>query len=119
MEQTNLAKDLDKDKYVRGAVSPSTRNRIVNAFHNEVIRQILLGNRVMLPGGLTIEIIKHQNDTGRVQPRLGFNYKVRVVYDKLKIKKVKFATATSLENKIIKVLKHTNFDYKLVDNGYK
>lgn len=118
MEQINIAKTLGKD-YAIGSKSSAARNAIMGKFHKEVVRQILLGNKVILPGGISIEIIKHINDTGKVQPRLGFNYKVRITYDKLKRKKVKFTPAKGLENKLDKILKQTDFEYKLVTNGYK
>jgi hypothetical protein len=118
MEQLNIAKNLGKE-YRNGSKSSIARNAIMSKFHKEVERQILLGNRVILPGGIVIEIIRHLNDTGKVQPRLGFNYKVRITYDKLKVKKVKFTPAVGLEKKLEKILKQTDFEYKMVANGYK
>lgn len=118
-----LTQDLGKD-YALGSKSKTARAVIMNAFHNEVVKQILLGNRVILPGDMMIEIIKHVYDEAKFgnvknQPRYGFNYKVRFTYHKLKEKKIKFTTSSSLEKKLVMVLKETNFDYKLVDNGYQ
>jgi len=118
MERVNLFKNPGKE-YVDGVKSPMQKSLIVKEFHKAVVRQILLGNRVILPGNITIEIIKHLNDTGKVVPRFGFNYKVKITYDKLKRKKVKFTTSASLERKLTEVLLKTNFDYRLVDYGYQ
>lgn len=118
-----LTRDLGKD-YAVGSKSETARAKIMIEFHKEVVRQILLGNRVILPHGITIEIIKHVHEASRAglikkQPRFGFNYKVRIVYDKLKQKKIKFTASPSIEKKLIRVLKETDFEYKLVDNGYQ
>lgn len=104
---------------VRGSQSDQEIKQIVSAFNKEVVRQILLGHRVVLPWNIEIDVIKHINDTGKVQPRLGFNYKVRVVCDKLKRKKVKFTTDKSLQKMLSQILKETDFEYKLVTNGYQ
>lgn len=114
----NLAKNPGKE-YSIGLKSPKERNDVVLRFHEEVVRQLLLGKRVLLPGGLSIEIIRHVNDTGKVQPRLGFNYKVRMNYDKLKLKKIKFTPTVSLEKKLNLILTKTDFEYKLVSHGYQ
>jgi len=119
----SLTKTQDKE-YVLGSKSEASRAKIMSAFHKEVVRQMLLGNRVILPSGIMIEIIKHVHEKSRAglikkQPRLGFNYKVRIVYDKLKQKKIKFTASPSIEKKLMMVLKETNFEYKLVDNGYQ
>jgi hypothetical protein len=121
---TRSLKKLEGKKYATGSKSQVATAKIMNAFHKEVVRQILLGNRVILPGGITIEIIKHVHEATRTglvkkQPRFGFNYKVRLTYDKLKVKKVKFTAAPSLEKKLMAVLKETDFEYKLVDYGYQ
>lgn len=113
----NLAKNPGKE-YNMGLKSPKERNDVILRFHEEVVRQLLLGKRVLLPGG-SIEIIRHVNDTGKVQPRLGFNYKVRMNYDKLKRKKIKFTLATSFEKKLNLILIKTDFEYKLVSHGYQ
>jgi len=118
----NVATHQGKD-YAIGSKDPKIRNAIVNKFHAEVIRQILLGNRVLLPGDMSIEIIKHEQylSFGRLkkQPRPGFNYKVRFTYYKLKEKKVKFTSCKSLEKKLNAILTETNFEYKLADNSYR
>ncbi len=118
-----LTRDLGKD-YAVGSKSETARAKIMIEFHKEVVRQILLGNRVILPGGIMIEIIKHPYDMNRLGkpkklPRFGFNYKVRIVYDELKKKKIKFTASPSIEKKLMLVLKETDFEYKLVDNGYQ
>lgn len=122
MSKLNLVREQGKE-YAIGSKSIKSRNVIMSAFHKEVIKQILLGNKVLLPGDISIEIIKHEYDHTfgivKKQPRLGFNYKVLFVYHKLKRKKVKFTTSPSLEKKLMSVLKNTNFEFRLVDNGYQ
>jgi len=122
MSKLNLVREQGKE-YAIGSKSIKSRNIIMNAFHKEVIKQILLGNKVLLPGDISIEIIKHEYAPSsflvKKQPRLGFNYKVLFVYHKLKRKKVKFTTSPSLEKKLMSVLKNTNFEFRLVDNGYQ
>jgi len=118
----NLANEQGKE-YAIGSKSPKMRNAIVNGFHDEVVRQILLGNRVLLPGDMSIEIIKHKYNLvfGKIKKlhRDGFYYKVRFTYHKLKEKRVKFTPSPQLIKKIEMVLGNTNFEYKLVDNSYK
>lgn len=112
-----------RKEYAIGSKSKGTRSNIVTEFNKEVIKQILLGNRVLLPGDITIEIIKHEKYTvfgkTKQEPRFGFNYKVKISYEKLKRKKVKFTPSTSLNNKLKTVLENTDFEYRLVSNGYK
>lgn len=118
LDQVNLTKDPGK-KYKTGSKSSGARTAVICKFHREVIRQILLGNKVILPGGITVEVVRHINDTGKVQPRLGFNYKIHFVYDKLKRKKVKFTPAGSLKSKLDRVLLETDFEYKIMTHGYQ
>lgn len=122
IEKTNLLDCMNE--YAIGVKSRARRKKIVNRFHDEVIKQILLGNVVLLPGDIKIEIIKHKyfvHYLGNVKrlTRLGFDYKVRITYDKLKRKKIKFTTAKSLEKKLKTVLENTDFDYKLVENSFR
>ncbi len=119
----SLTKEQGK-KYTIGSKSEKSRTRIMNLFHKEVVRQILLGNKVLLPGDMTIEIIKHKHEATRTglikqQPRFGFNYKVRFSYPKLKKKKVKFTASSGIEKKLLLILKETDFEYKLVNNGWQ
>lgn len=111
------------NKYAIGAKSTATQKRVVNDFHDEVIRQILLGNRVLLPYNISIDIVKieHRVFFGRIQDqsRPGFNYKVRFSFNKLKEKSVNFTTARSLDKKLNLILRETNFEYKLVEKNYK
>lgn len=118
MEEISIIKEVGKRKYSRGASSLETRTRVINAFHKEVVRQILLGNKVNLPSGMSVEIIRYVNYTTKVQPRLGFVYKVRFICDKIKIKGVKLTLSSELDKKINSVLRNTDFEYKLVDNGF-
>lgn len=114
----NLAKNLGKE-YAFGSKSPKEVNQIVNAFHEEMIRQMLLGKRVLLPGDISMEIVREEYFGNVRQPRLGFKYRVRINYDKLKVKKVKFTPNNSLKKSLDLVLRKTNFEYKLVSHVYQ
>lgn len=116
MERVNLYKNPGRE-YVKGSRSAIVKSQIVNKFHKEVARQILLGNRVLLPNGMSIEIIKVLNKRKTKVPRFGFNYVVKFNFDKVIIKRVKFKASIGLEKKLEAVLLNTDFDYRLVDYG--
>lgn len=105
------------EQYIGGSDSKQGTTIVVRKFHEEVIRQILLGNKVKLPGGATIEIVKHS--TEKISERIGEEHKVLFKHPKIKKKKAVFITAISLTRKLNLVLRNTNFDYKAVRYGYK
>ncbi len=116
MKQTDLIADANKRK--RGTKSSAIASVIINKFNKQVARQVLLGNKVLLPKGITIEVEKVVNKSKRHLPRLGFDYKVNFTCDKMKEKKIKFIPNTLLERNLGRILRETNFDYKM-KNGNK
>lgn len=128
MQEINLIEKSVTSKYKGGTLFPEIAEKVLDTFHEEVVKQILLGNVVMLPCRMSIEIIKTVSEFKTISKsrhvhkvkvaRLGFDYQVRFNYHKLKRKKVRLEVEKSLIDKLNMVLLQTDFDYKLVSNGY-
>lgn len=127
---TNLSEVVLKRKYKTGSTSLPANESVINRFHDEVVKQLLIGNKVMLPGGLTIEIVKsvsefsvggeYKTQVPKIKRlRLGFEYHIRFNYYKVKRKKIKFEPDKDLVDKLMKVLEFTELDFRLVGYGYK
>jgi hypothetical protein len=109
---SNVAREMDGHAYKRSSSDAKHRVKIINMFHREVARQILLGNRVILPEGISIEIVKTENNSGFMQPRMGFVYRVRFNIPKMREKRVVFRESDTLRANLKNILKNTSFEYK-------
>ncbi len=127
MQPSKLSEIVARRTYKTGSTDLPVNEEIINKFHEEVVKQLLIGNKVMLPGGIKMEIVKTISDFSvggefKTQVpkikrlRLGFEYHVRFNYYKVKRKRVKFEPDKELIKKLTKVLEFTDLDYRLVNN---
>jgi len=106
------------DGRYKGVITDKRKvSKLIDKFHNEVVRQMLVGNRVVLPGNIETKVVRHATEMKTA--RIGFAYKLVFRIEKKHKYKVKFTIAPSLKAKLDYIIKNTDFEYRAVTYGYK
>lgn len=113
----NIVDQVIDGRYKNVLTNRREVTKLIDKFHNEVSRQVLMGNRVMLPGNIETEIVRHATEWPTA--RVGFSYKLVFRLEKKHKYKVKFTIGPNIKNKLNYILKNTDFEYRAVTFGYK
>ena len=117
-EAIDIASQVVDGRYKNVLTNKKKVDKLMATFHKEVAKQVLMGNRVILPGNIETEIVKHSSSFWKTA-RIGFAYKLVFRMEKKHKYKVKFKISPNLYNKLNYIIKNTDIEYRAVMYGYK